>query len=376
MTRSDQFTVLVVAAAFAVFTSDSASAENPRSGADLRVQTDVGKATEDLVNGFDRLADKLEKRPAQVNPSKWDNVLAGAEEITTKVGELKRLRADIHAAVGDLSTATGTVRSRLAVLKTEFESLAAEAGAEADGSNGKEALPEMLLEAIRREAAIYARGANVCESASKKFAETIAAQKDQVAAIDRCGPLLDRMGKAASNYAELARLGKQIETARDALASFADEFNALLGLFEKLAEKTSDAVTTVRPNNVGAAGKATPGQQYPVAANMPQNGQPAVRSVAQSSTSAAIRNTPASQNTRSAKITGASRDLAQFPLGTQDGVRQNDVLLVYRAGVGSEHGKERFVGRLTVTRTEGDRAAGTVDGQWPKVGDEVLLVKR
>ena len=109
----------------------------------------------------------------------------------------------------------------------------------------------------QREVSIYGNGAALCSSTAEFFAEALANYKENLAVLDRCGPMVTRFERAADGFIELASLGKEVQGALDTLNGFAEQLNEVLDLFEKLATTTREAVAKGTPPSAPPSSVAT-----------------------------------------------------------------------------------------------------------------------
>jgi hypothetical protein len=221
------------------------------------VAKELKAVTQDMVKKYQSMADRLGTLPSKTDASKWDSVLTGAKEIGEKVAQLKRVRAELLALTKEQGNLTGTFRAKVDQLKGLFLELEKEARREIDGTNGASALPETLLEPIKREAELYRATAEACDKLAGRAALTFAGQKESLVMVDRCGSMLDRLQKASDQYVQLAQLGKQIDESSRGLTIFAAQLNAILDLFGSLNAKTKEAVSFLGEHPIEAPGTTT-----------------------------------------------------------------------------------------------------------------------
>lgn len=227
-----------------VLAQNGSAAQQPTK---QRVQLDIGRATEEVVGKLGQLDQTLQNRPPKL-PTRWESVLIGSQEVKATVTKLKALRQEIGDATRGLSEASGLMRTSLKELENKFNDLAKEAQADMDGTSGSAAMPPSLLAAVQREAAIWRNGVELCSATSEYFASALASQKENISLLDRCGPMLARLERGAEGFIELAKLGKQAEEAKNTLATFSEQLNGVLDIFEQLASTTREAVAQVGPS--------------------------------------------------------------------------------------------------------------------------------
>lgn len=204
-----------------------------------KVLKNVGEKTEGLLKASSDLPEKL--------PSKWDDVLAGATRIEATVAKLKEVRETVQKGVKGLSGASGETRAELHRIEQGFRTLAEQAQAELDGTAKTKLppLPAPLVAKVKREIEIHAASAEVCKEAALSFATTLGHFKEEVALLDRCGPMFDRFHEAALLYRSLAKVGKRLELAKKVLGRFSEELNDILDQLDQMNVRIRSAISDV-----------------------------------------------------------------------------------------------------------------------------------
>jgi hypothetical protein len=242
-----------------------------------------------------------------------------------------------------------------------------------------------LLEGTKREAAQHLAGAEAAKSVADAYSKALAAFKDQIAVLERCGPQLDRLSKAADNYEKLARIGEQLDAAHKALSGFAGEINSILDMLEGLNNKVRAAVSEVRTSAVSPAGKgvlksadsfhrtglyAAMHQDFHQPKTSPLAG-PAVSPVPTEPTkerkTVPHPDAAASPRFTSANVSAPAGEQGWIDAGSQDGVALNTRLVVWRNG--------HRLGEAAVNRTYRGHSVIHAEGLRLRVGDVVLAAR-